>query len=143
MPREPGGSEPKVNGDHSVPDSSPLQDLGLLQRELRDLVHDQLQLATLELRLATHSLMVMISTAVCVGALLMLAWLGLMAATGIGLTGLGFHPVMVLLAATALTLLLSILLYHFIGRRSRHLGFPSTLRTLKPRQPDELKSGES
>jgi hypothetical protein len=53
-----------------------LVDLSALQRELRALVHDQLRLAGLELRLAAHSVMTMISAAVCMGALLVVAWLG-------------------------------------------------------------------
>ena len=53
----------------------PLDDLSALQRELRALVHDQLRLAGLELRLAAHSLMAMIAAAVCIGALLVVAWL--------------------------------------------------------------------
>lgn len=140
MPHETGGSAPIADAETAVAQSGPMEDLGTLQRELRMLVHDQLQLAALEFRLATHSLMVMISAAVCIGVLLMLAWLGLMAATGIGLVGIGLNPALVLLAETALTLLLVLWLYRFIGRRSRNLGFPASLRTLRPADPGSHKS---
>ncbi len=108
-----------------------MEDLDILQREWRKLIHDQLQLAALEVRRASYSLMVMIAAAVCIGALLVLVWIGLMAATGLSLIGMGLHPVFVLLTVTALTAVPVLLLRSFIVRRSRHLGFPATLRTLK------------
>ena len=110
----------------------PLDDLSALQRELRALVHDQLRLAALELRLAAHSLTTMISAAVCIGALLVLAWLGLMAAAGLGLIGMGLQPALVLLVLAALTLALAGLLRVFIRRRSRDIGLPASLRALRP-----------
>jgi hypothetical protein len=110
----------------------PLDDLSALRRELRDLVHDQLQLAALELRLAAHSLMTMIAAAVCIGALLVAAWLGLMGAAGLGLIGMGLEPAMALLVLVALTLVLAGLLRVLIRQRSRDLGLPASLRALKP-----------
>jgi hypothetical protein len=110
----------------------PLDDLSALRRELRDLVHDQLQLAALELRLAAHSLMTMIAAAVCIGALLVAAWLGLMGAAGLGLVGMGLEPAMALLVLVGLTLVLAGLLRALIRHRSRDLGLPASLRALKP-----------
>ena len=110
----------------------PLDDLNTLQRELRALVHDQLQLAALELRLAAYSLTTMISAAVCIGALLVVAWLGLMAAAGLGLLGIGLEPALVLLLLAVLTLALAGLLRVLIHHRSRDLGLPASLRALKP-----------
>jgi hypothetical protein len=110
----------------------PLDDLSALRRELRDLVHDQLQLAALELRLAAHSLMTMIAAAVCIGALLVAAWLGLMGAAGLGLVGMGLEPAMALLVLVGLTLVLAGLLRVLIRHRSRDLGLPASLRALKP-----------
>lgn len=135
IPSETVDTKPVANADHADEETSPLQDLGILQRELRKLIHDQLQLAALEVRLATHSLMTMISAAVCIGALLVLVWIGLMAATGLSLIGMGLHPVYVLLTVTALTVVPVLLLRGMIIRRSRHLGFPASLRTLESSAP--------
>lgn len=110
----------------------PLDDLSALQRELRALVHDQLRLAGLELRLAAHSLMTMIAAAVCIGALLVMAWLGLMAAAGLGLLEMGLEPALVLLVLAALTLVPAGLLRMLIRHRSRDVGLPASLRALKP-----------
>jgi hypothetical protein len=106
--------------------------LSALRRELRALAHDQLQLAALELRLAAHSLMTMISAAVFIGALLVVAWLGLMGAAGLGLSGMGLEPALVLLVLAALTLVLAGLLRVLVRHRSRDLGLPASLRALKP-----------
>jgi hypothetical protein len=94
------------------------------------------------MRRASYSLVVMISAAVCIGALLVLVWIGLMAVAGLSLAGMGLHPVFVLLTVTALTAVPVLLLRGFIVRRSRHLGFPATLRTLKSSAPgtDDTKS---
>lgn len=135
IPFETDDTRPVADADSAVEETSPLADLGILQREWRKLIHDQLQLAALEVRLATHSLMAMISAAVCIGALLVLAWVGLMAATGLSLIGMGLNPVFILLTVTALTAVPVLLLRGFIVRRSRKLGFPATLRTLKPSAP--------
>jgi len=132
---ETDDTKPVENAGHAVEETSPLEDLGILQREWRKLIHDQLQLAALEVRRASYSLMVMISAAVCIGALLVLVWIGLMAATGLSLIGMGLHPVSVLLTVTAITVVPVLLLRGFIVGRSRFLGFPATLRTLKSSAP--------
>jgi hypothetical protein len=114
----------------SAPDT--LDDLNALQGELSELVHDQLQLAALELRLAAHALTTMILAAVCIGALLVVAWLGLMSAAGLGLMALGLEPALALLVLAALTLVLAELLGVLIRHRSRDLGLPASLRALRP-----------
>jgi hypothetical protein len=115
--------------------SSTLDDLYSLQHEIRELVHDQLRLATLEVRLAAHSFLTMIAMAVCIGALLLMAWAGLMAAIGLGLVRLGFDPAWALLAVTALTSGLALLLVVRISQGSTRMGLPGTLRALKPEAP--------
>lgn len=120
----------------------PLEDLSALHRELRALVHDQLQLAGLELRLAAHSVMTMISAAVCIGALLVVAWLGLMGAAGLGLMEMGLDPALALLVLAAVTLVLAGLLRVLIRRRSRDLGLPASLRALRPRAAGD-RNGET
>ncbi len=129
-------AEPATSREQDVGISSPLEDLNTLQREIRDLIHDQLRLTALEARLAAQSLMSMIAAAVCVGVLLLLAWVGLMGVIGLGLVGIGLKPAFVLLVVVALTIGLAVVLGVFIRHRSRRMGFPATLRALKPTAKD-------
>ncbi len=112
--------------------------MSTLQQEVRGLIHDQLQLAALEVRLAARSLMTMISAAFCIGALLVLVWVGMMAATGLSLIDNGLQPVLAVLVITALTSILVLLLFGLIRHRSRDLGLPATMRALKPPAPENL-----
>lgn len=123
---------PDATNDPTFRVTGPMEDLSTLQRELRSLVYEQLQLAALEVRLAARSTMTMISIAVCIGALLVLAWVGFMGAVGLVLNGLGLQPVFVLPVLAALTLVLILPLSRLIRRRSSDLGFPASLRTFKP-----------
>lgn len=111
--------------------TSPLQDLGTLKTELFGLVHDQFKLAALELRLAALSLITMITCALFIAALAVLAWVGLLGAAGLALRGMGLAGSFVMLILTAMTVVLALLLGAFVRHQSRHLGFPATLRTLK------------
>lgn len=103
-----------------------------LTRELRELIHDQLRLVTLESRLAAQSLMTMVAAAVGFGVLLVSAWLGLMGAAVLTLIGFGLVPSIAILVVAALNLMVSPVPYGLIRRKIRRLGFPATLRTLKP-----------
>ncbi|HLF31186.1 MAG TPA: phage holin family protein [Xanthomonadales bacterium] len=125
-----------MDEDRAALSTSPLDDLNTLQRELRNLVHDQLQLAALEVRLAAKSLIIMVSAAICIGALMVLAWVSLMGAAGLGLVLMGIQPALALLVLAAFTLALALLLGGFIRHRSRYLGFPASLRTLNPSASD-------
>lgn len=111
--------------------------MGTLPQEVRGLIHDQLQLAALEIRLASRSLMTMIFAAVCIGILLVLVWVGLMAAIGLVLLDVGLQPVLVVLVVTALTSILAALLFGLIRLRSRDLGLPATMRALRPSPPED------
>ena len=106
--------------------------MSTLPQEVRGLIHDQLQLAALEVRLASRSLMTMIWAAFLTGALLVLVWVGLMASLGLSLLDGGLQPVFVALVVTALTSLLVLALLGLIRHRSRDLGLPATMRALKP-----------
>jgi uncharacterized membrane protein YqjE len=109
-----------------------LQDVRFLWHELRSMVHDQLTLAALETRLAGESLVQMLIAGVLIAVLLISAWLGLMAAGIVWLVSLGFVAALAILGAVAANLLAAGILYTFLRRRSRHLQFPSTLRSLRP-----------
>lgn len=107
-----------------------LEDASVLTRELRKLIHDQLQLAGLETRLAALGLMKMTAAAAGIGVLLATAWLGLTGAVVLGLITGGLSPAYAMLMVTALNLGAAAALWAFIRHRSRILGLPTTLRTL-------------
>lgn len=115
--------------------SSAFEEFIALQLEIRALIHDHLKLATLEMRLAAQTFVAMVTTTLCIGALLLMAWAGLMAAIGLGLVRLGFDSVLAMLTVTVLTSGLALLLGMRIRIWSVRLGLPATLRALKPVSP--------
>jgi hypothetical protein len=112
--------------------SGMLEDAQSLWHELRGLIHDHFRLAALETQRAGESLADMIVAGVIVGALLIGAWLGLMAAAVLELVE---HDVVAtssaILLAVASNLLLVLILFGVIRRKSRYLQFPATLRSFQ------------
>lgn len=109
-----------------------LEDAGALTRELRGLVHDQLQLAVLEARLAARTMTVLVALGVGLALLLAAAWLGLLGAAVMVLINQGLGAAPALLIVALLNLAVTPLLYALLRRQVRSLGLPATLRTLKP-----------
>lgn len=115
---------------------APPPDLGehaaSIARELRGLVHDHLELATLESRLLVHRLLRMAMIAVFSALVLAGAWFALTGAAVFVLISSGLAPAvaMALLAAANVLLALGGLL--LLRRTSARLGWPATQRTLKP-----------
>jgi hypothetical protein len=124
--------EPAAVGGAPPGDSGLLVDAKSLWHELRGLAHDQLTLAALETRLAGKSLVTMIAAGVMVAALLVSAWLGLMGAVVLWLISIGVIASIAMLLAVAANVVFALVLYDVIRRRSRHLQFPATLRSLRP-----------
>lgn len=118
--------------DIPVNDSSLLQDARTLWQEVRGLSHDRLQLVALEAQQAGVSLVNMIMTGVVVAVLLCSAWLGLLSAVVITLIENGFILRSALLLAVVLNLLLALIGYRYLYRKSRFLKFPATLHSLQP-----------
>lgn len=112
-------------------DSTVLEDAQSLCHELLDITHDRFRLAALETRRAGESLVSMIMAGVMVAFLLSSAWLGVMASAVLGLIGKGVLASNAILLAVALNLLLALILYRVIRRKSRYLQFPATLRALQ------------
>jgi len=112
--------------------SGMLEDAQSLWHELRGLIHDRFRLAALETQRAGESLADMIVAGVIVGALLIGTWLGLMAAAVLELVE---HDVVAtssaILLAVASNLLLVLILFGVIRRKSRYLQFPATLRSFQ------------
>jgi len=113
----------------AVPDL--FDDVVGLSRELGELARDQLELVALETKLAARSVMTMIAAAVAIGLLLVTAWLGLMGALIWWLVGAGVAPAFGMIVLVVLNLLAALIPYNLIRRRSRSLGFPATLRSLR------------
>lgn len=109
-----------------------LEDAKVLWSELRGLTHDQFQLATLELKLAGESLVMMIAAAVIAAVLVVSAWLGLVTAAVVGLIDVGIGPLTALLFGVGFNVAAAGLLVLVIRRRSKYLQFPATRRCLSP-----------
>ncbi|MDI1291964.1 MAG: phage holin family protein [Methylobacter sp.] len=115
-----------------VSGSCVLEDAQSLWHELHELIHDRIRLAGLETQRAGKSLVDMIVAGVMVGVLLIGTWLGLMAAAVLELVE---HDVVAtssaILLAVAFNLLLVLILFGVIRRKSRYLQFPATLRSFQ------------
>ena len=116
-------------------DSSILEDAQSLLHELRGLAHDRLLLAALETRRAGESLVSMMIAGVMIALLLGSAWLGLMAVAVLGMIENGIVASSAILLAVAANLLLVLILFRVVRRKSRSLQFPATLRSLQTEPP--------
>ena len=116
-------------------DSSMLEDAQSLLHELRGLTHDRLLLAALETRRAGESLVSMLVAGVVIALLLGSAWLGLIAAVVLGMIENGIVASSAILLAVAANLLLALILFRVVRRKSRFLQFPATLRSLQTEPP--------
>ena len=102
-----------------------------LWRDVRAIVLDHVELAALETQRAGRSLVHMLIYGLAAGLLLVIAWLGLMGAAALWLIALGLSPGAALLLLSALNVGAAYVLYLMIGRSSRDLSFPATLRSLQ------------
>ena len=118
-----------------------LADVGALWRELLGHVHDSLHLAALETRLAAQSLVTMLAAAVVVAVLLVSAWLGLVCAAVLALMGTGVDASIAVLIGVLANLLVALLLCALIQRKSKHLRWAATIRSLRPLPNTQVDSG--
>lgn len=110
-----------------------VDDIRALSLELRSLLHDQLSLAGLEVRLAAIGFMKMVVAAAGIGMLLATSWLSLSAALAYGLVQRGLDPSLALLLLTLLNLGTAYLTWIIVVRRNRMLSLPATLRSIDPK----------
>jgi len=112
-----------------------------LWHDLRGLAYDHLQLAALEAQRAGRSLVWMLAASIVLGVLLATTPLILSGALILSLMTLGLAPGAALLLAALTNVALAIALAMAIRARSRLLGFPASLRSLKPApRPDAVGS---
>jgi len=132
---EPGdaGQSPAGGDPVEMPARSLFAEVGALSRDLRGLLHDQLQLAVLEARLAARRMAVLVALGVGLALLLVAAWLSVLGAVVMTLVSQGFAAAPALLIVAVLNLAAMPVLYAVLRRQVHSLGLPATLRTLRPR----------
>lgn len=121
------------------PASSPglTEEVVRLSNEVRELVHDQIELATLETRLVVSTVLSMAVIAIVSAVLLVSTWLALVGAGLLALVSIGLAPTFAMLLMAAANLILALLGWMMLRRRNATLGWPATLRMLKPRATRE------
>lgn len=127
----------------SMSASGVLDDAQSLWHELHGLAHDRLRLAALETRRAGESLVSMLMAGVMAAFLLSSAWLGLMVAAVLGLIENGVMAVSAIMLAVVFNLLLALIFYRVMRRKSRYLQFPATLSSLQSKPPDHRNAQKS
>lgn len=135
-------SQEPASVDVREPVGGLLDDARALLQQMLGLVHDQLQLAALETRLAGQSLAAMVAAGVMVALLLVSAWIGLIAAATAALVGTGFSITVAILLGVGANLALTLLLCVFIRRKSRHLLWSASLRSLQPATTAQVNAGD-
>jgi hypothetical protein len=100
-------------------------------QELSGIAHDRLLLAALETRLAGESLVAMIVAGVMAAVLLVAAWLGVMIAAILALVGTGVTAGLAVMIGVTANVLVALLLYGVIRRKSRNLQWAASLRSLR------------
>ncbi|MBF6649289.1 phage holin family protein [Methylobacter sp. BlB1] len=112
-----------------------LEDVRLLWQDLRELAHNHLKLATLEAKRAGRSLVSIAAAGVFMAVLLLMVWIGLMAAAVLALIESNMVGEMeAVLLITGVNLLIALMLFWFIRSKSRYLFFPETVNSLKNRE---------
>ena len=107
-----------------------IDDVRMLWQQLLGLAHDHLQIAVLETRLAGQSLVAMVAAGVMVALLVVSSWIGLLAAAVAALVGAGLSINAAILLGAGANLFVALLLCAFIRRKSRHLRWRASLRSL-------------
>lgn len=112
-----------------------LEDVRLLWHDLRELTHNHLKLATLEAKRASRSLVSIAAAGAFMAVLLIVVWIGLMAAAVLALieSNMVGEVEAVLLIAGA-NLVVALLLFWFIRSKSRYLFFPETIHSLRNKE---------
>lgn len=113
--------------------SKVLEDALSLWHELHELSHDHFLLAALETRRAGESLVTMLVAGIVLAFLLISAWLGLLAAAVLGLIENGMVASRAILLAVVFNLLLVLIVYGVIRRKSYYLQFPAILGSFQPK----------
>ncbi|MEO6145554.1 MAG: phage holin family protein [Sulfuriferula sp.] len=112
--------------------TSLLEDAKSIWLELVGLLHDRLQIAALETKLAGERLAAIVAMSVIVAVLAVSTWLGLNGAAILWLIDMGLMPSIALLVGVLFNVILAVLFFLTIQRERQKLGWPATLRSLQP-----------
>ncbi|WP_405240615.1 hypothetical protein [Lentisalinibacter orientalis] len=123
---------PVAASDTSAPPPDLVGHAASLAREVCGLVHDHLELATLESRLFIGRVLWMASIAVFSALVLASAWLVLTGAAVLVLISVGVAPAMAMTLLAATNVLLALVGWLLLRRTSARLGWPATQRKLRP-----------
>jgi uncharacterized membrane protein YqjE len=123
---------PVTTSDASAPPSYLGEYAASLARDVLGLVHDHLELATLESCLFIRRVLRMAMIAVFSALLMASAWLVLTGAVVFLLVDRGVAPAMAMALLGAANMLLGLGGWLLLRRTSSRLGWPATQRTLRP-----------
>lgn len=144
MPAPEDGSEP--GGGEAPPPATLLDALWGVFAELPGLVSDRVRLLSLELRRAGQALARIVGLLVAAAILGATAWMALWGAVAGGLSALGMHWALALLAVLLINLAGAALVVARMRDLAGRLRLPATLRHLTPRPeppspPEEAAHG--
>ena len=108
------------------------ESLSRLLNEIRSLAHDQLELATLEAQLSVNTLLRIFIVSILVALVLASAWLAIVGSGVLGLISIGVAPGFAMLALAGANFVLALAGWLWIRHESHRLGWPATLRTIRP-----------
>ncbi len=104
---------------------------GRMLHEIRELVIDHLELATLEAQLSANTLFRMAIVSIVTSLVLVSSWLALMGAAALALMSAGLSPELAMLMVCGCNLLIAITGWLWIRHKSHRLGWPATLRAIR------------
>jgi hypothetical protein len=116
-------------------------DVARVVHEVRQLVHDHLELVTLEARLSVNTLLRMAVVSIITALVLVSGWLALLGSAAFGLLSIGATPAIALLFVAMANFLLAIIGRYRIRKMSHWLGWPATQRAIKPDAANDEKRG--
>jgi hypothetical protein len=128
-----GAATGQASSAEPLQSSKVLEEALSLWHELHQLGHDHFLLAALETRRAGESLVTMLVAAIVLAFLLISAWLGLLAAAVLGLIENGMAASRAILLSVVFNLLLVLIVYGVIRRKSYYLQFPAILGNFQPK----------
>jgi uncharacterized membrane protein YgcG len=135
------------SGDEDSAAEDPLRSIGVLANlaslwdEVFELVCDRLSLAALETRLAGESLVTMVVTGVMIAVLLVSAWFGLVASAIMVLIDSGVIAYLSILIGVGANVLVALMLYTVVRRKSRNLQWAGSIRSLESASGAGTSSG--
>ena len=123
---------PVAASDPSAPSPDLVGHAASLAREVCGLLHDHLELATLESRLFMGRVLRLVIIAVFSALVLASAWLALTGAAVFVLINGGVAPAMAMTLLAAINVLLALGGWLLLRHTSARLGWPATQRKLRP-----------